>query len=247
MVGLATLGLLFLSFAFGIIGMSVGINALEKSNDLKDVVRENATPGVTVDIDTSGQSFNFTWCRCRSDPNIFFSSFGDTEAFDSAVVLAVGCGLLALTSLLTFLAYVSIFKPVSRRPVLFASLVHWFLAVWIFASLVAFDVIAVNRSAKVAAFLGETQLPDSVVQQQEQALGVSPTYWDHDYIKLLAILPWFAFLFAVIVGLERFFASKHFDSHRGARTAAVDAAVVRDEADSKEDAGKRSVEKRESV
>ncbi|KAL5532362.1 hypothetical protein ACEPAF_5932 [Sanghuangporus sanghuang] len=222
MVGLATLGLLFLSFAFGIIGMSVGINALEKSNDLKDVVRENATPGVTVDIDTS-------------------------EAFDSAVVLAVGCGLLALTSLLTFLAYVSIFKPVSRRPVLFASLVHWFLAVWIFASLVAFDVIAVNRSAKVAAFLGETQLPDSVVQQQEQALGVSPTYWDHDYIKLLAILPWFAFLFAVIVGLERFFASKHFDSHRGARTAAVDAAVVRDEADSKEDAGKRSVEKRESV
>ncbi|KAL5521065.1 hypothetical protein ACEPAG_8987 [Sanghuangporus baumii] len=228
MVGLVTLGLLFLSFAFGIIGMSVGINALVKSNDLKDFVRQNAPPGVTVDIDTS-------------------------QAFDSAVVLAVGCGLLALTSLLTFLAYVSIFKPVSRRPVLFASLVHWFLAVWIFATLVAFDVIAVNRSAKVAAFLGQTQLPDSIVQQQEQALGVSPTYWDHDYIKLLAILPWFAFLFAVIVGLERFFASKNFKSHRGARTAAVDAAetseagVARDEEDSKEDAGKRSVEKRESA
>lgn len=49
----------FLSFAFGIIGLGVGINALHKSNQQKDYVKLHATSGVSVNIDTSGAPFSY--------------------------------------------------------------------------------------------------------------------------------------------------------------------------------------------
>lgn len=70
------------------------------------------------------------------------------------------------------------FRPKTLR--LF-SYFHFFLSTWVFATLVAFDIIVRNRSAKITAFLGSVQLPDSLIEAQEKALGVNPEYWSNSY------------------------------------------------------------------
>lgn len=207
MSGLVRSVALFMSFAFGVIGMSVGINALVKSNNLKAFVRAAAPPGVSVDINTH-------------------------DIISSGAVLTVGCGLLALTSLLTFL--LTFLRPRARKTHRFSGFLHFFWVVWILATVIAYDVIARNREAKVTAFLAGGQLPDSFVQQQEQLLGVTPKYWPHNYIKLPAILPWFAFLFGAIAGVTLFHTTKAGPdiAHSSRNAAAAD-----------ESAGKPSTEK----
>ena len=63
--------------------------------------------------------------------------------------------------------------------------IYFFIAFWILVSLIAFDVIERNRSAKITATLGGQQLPQSAIEQQEQSLGVSPKYWDQQYSEYL--------------------------------------------------------------
>jgi len=159
--------------------MGAGINALHKSDDLKDFVHSNAPPGVRVDIN-------------------------DNDVFSSGTVVTIFSGLLALTSLIT-LVLLLLFRR-SPKPLLMrlSAALHLFFAIWIFGALIPFDAFTRNRSARVAAFIGDTQLPDSIVQQQQQALGVSAVYWDQDYLRILAILPWFAILFGVIAAIVLF-------------------------------------------
>ncbi|KAH8110943.1 hypothetical protein DFH11DRAFT_1547104 [Phellopilus nigrolimitatus] len=77
---------------------------------------------------------------------------------------------------------------------------HLALATWLGATLVAFDVLARTRSARVSARLGALALPPAAVAQQERALGVSPVYWAQRYIRLLAIIPWLAVLCGAAAG-----------------------------------------------
>ncbi|OAX42765.1 hypothetical protein K503DRAFT_766467 [Rhizopogon vinicolor AM-OR11-026] len=77
----------------------------------------------------------------------------------------------------------------------------FFGALWVLATVIACDVLFVTGSSKISATIGEIAVPQSVIQQIEQEIGVSPEYKDKWYLRLCAILPWFAFLFATLSGL----------------------------------------------
>lgn len=53
----------------------------------------------------------------------------------------------------------------------------------------------------MSATLDGVPVPASVIQDVEAVLGFTPVYRDIDYLKLLAVLPWFALLFSVIAGV----------------------------------------------
>lgn len=116
-----------------------------------------------------------------------------SDAFDPGVNVTVISGVLGITSLVTLLYLAlrplprsttssSSLKPTTRPILLLTSALHTLLSIWIFAALIAYDVIVRNRSARVSAFLPNGQsLPQSLVEQQERALGVSSVYWDKEY------------------------------------------------------------------
>lgn len=95
-----------------------------------------------------------------------------------------------------------------------------FGALWLLATVIACDVIFATRSTKVTVTLGGIVVPQSSIQPIQQAIGISPEYkqkWYCTYspgrvsgflanscnlkVKLCAILPWFASLFATVSGL----------------------------------------------
>jgi len=175
------LALLFLSFAFGVISGAVGINSLVKAKQQKSYVKHNAPPGVSVNIDTQ-------------------------DLFSSGVVLTVGAGLLALVSAITLPLLLSSRRPAKHHRI--SAILHAFFTVWIFATLIPVDVFSRHRSARVTASLGGVPLPASIIAAEQRALGVSPVYWDQHYIRLLAIIPWFAVLFGALTAFSLFSAAR---------------------------------------
>ncbi|THH03711.1 hypothetical protein EW145_g6068 [Phellinidium pouzarii] len=170
---------LFLSLSFGLASLSVGIDAFVKSNNLENLVSKHVPPGVVVDINKQ-------------------------DVFATGIVVTIVSGLLAITSIVTLLfTSLRTCKLSTTAHRVLASL-HVLFSTCLFAALVPFDDIARNRQVKITASLGGIPLPPIAVQQQEHALGVSPTYWSMHYIRLVAIIPWFAVLFGVLAGAALF-------------------------------------------
>ncbi|KAI6157089.1 hypothetical protein BKA82DRAFT_126293 [Pisolithus tinctorius] len=175
------LAALFLSFAFAVVGLGVSINARVKANQVLKQVYDAAPQGTVVNVDTKDIS-------------------------DVGIVVLTGCALqVALSALFT----VFVFIP-RRTTALFLRIQGWllyFCGLWLLATLIPFDVIFATRQANVTATLNGIPVPASEVQNMEEALGLSPYYKDAWYLKLVAILPWFAFPFAVLAGFVLQFAA----------------------------------------
>ena len=120
-----------------------------------------------------------------------------------------------IIALVTVAAY-SVFNRSKTRPKVFTVIgsLLAFTSLWLLSLTIAFTVIFATKSARVSATLGGVQLPQSIVDAQAQALGVSPIYKDQSYRELrprcltqcaheirspsvlhAAILPWFTWLF----------------------------------------------------
>lgn len=160
---------LFLSFAFGVVGMGVGINALVKFKHEKHQLEAAVPAGASVSVDTS-------------------------DVLDAGYVLTVVCGLLALASL-AFLVPAFLARARAPRTLRIEGAVLAFLSVWLFATLVPFTDFFANRSAKITAFIGAIQIQPQVIQQVVASLGATTEYRHVDYLRLPAVLQWFAFLF----------------------------------------------------
>jgi hypothetical protein len=94
-----------------------------------------------------------------------------------------------------------------------------FASVLLLAVTIAFTTIFATKSARVSASIGTLQLPQSVIDSQAKALGVSPVYKEQSYRELqsspalqsadaicpsvlhAAILPWFAWLFTSVAAV----------------------------------------------
>lgn len=111
-------------------------------------------------------------------------SDSSVDVLRCGIVLTVASGLLALLSFLS-LAYnvLPTFRPYAPKSLRLLSYLHFFMALWVFATVVAFDVIVRNRSAKLTAFLGTFQLTEAMIEAQEKLLGMSPAYWSNGYCK----------------------------------------------------------------
>ncbi|KAF8191261.1 hypothetical protein BJ912DRAFT_1058261 [Pholiota molesta] len=62
---------------------------------------------------------------------------------------------------------------------------------------VPYMVYFTSRQAKVTAFIGTTQLPDSLVKSAEAAAGSTGVYKKISYLRLFAIFPWFTLFFSL--------------------------------------------------
>lgn len=203
-LALTRIASLLLSFAFGVIGMGVGINALVKFNHQKRQLKGAAPAGATVNIDAS-------------------------DVLDSGYVLTVVCGLIALSSAI-FLFPIFLAPALAGRTLKLQGGVLGFLSVWLFATLVPFTDFFANHSAKVTAFLGSFEIPQSTIQQVVASLGATTQYRHVDYrasflchllclwrscsaVRLSAILPWFAFLFGLTSAVLSFLESRGARRH----------------------------------
>ncbi|KIM33073.1 hypothetical protein M408DRAFT_326733 [Serendipita vermifera MAFF 305830] len=186
------LGLLFLTWCFGVIGGSVGLNAVVKRNiQVANTQALVAASGIVVNIDTS-------------------------SLLNPGIVLTVGCTVLAIVASiwlgLLLLDMRKSASAVSKEPISTRTLpLQWmslaFMAVWIFACAVPATLTAVNGEAKVTAFSRGAQLPDALVAATERSLGVDPAYWSNDFVRLQTIPPWIALGFAIITTIVTFVAS----------------------------------------
>ncbi|KAJ7182881.1 hypothetical protein C8R43DRAFT_968388 [Mycena crocata] len=178
---------LFLAWVWAIIALGVEINALAKSNKDKTAITDEIPPPTKVSLDTS---------------DVFQSA---------AVVTTVTLIILALSTLYILLLVIdsNSRSGISTRtlPLQYFSLA--FLALWLFAVQIPLSVFVSQRSIKVAASIGGVTIQDGVLKTIERALGAKTAYKDYYYLKLLAILPWFLFLFTLAAAVVGFLASSY--------------------------------------
>ncbi|KIK94327.1 hypothetical protein PAXRUDRAFT_457573 [Paxillus rubicundulus Ve08.2h10] len=172
----ARLGALFFSFTFSVIGGSVGLNALVKSNQERSYIRNAAASmGASVSIDVS-------------------------DVFSTGAVITTVCALLSLISAASF-AFTWCPIRDKRFGYRSQSCALFFCSIWLFVTLIPFDYFFTNREAQVSATLDGFSVSDNIMQSIEQVLGVTPVYKDIDYLRLVAVLPWFSLIFSVIAGV----------------------------------------------
>ncbi|GBE84228.1 predicted protein [Sparassis crispa] len=206
---------LALATAFGIIGMSVGISAVVKSNRQKTKVRHSVPAGTSVSIDTN-------------------------DVLHSGIVNTVVCGLLAVVS---FSALITTLVSASgRRASLIFAHVLLFLSIWLFATLVPFTDFVANRQAKVSATLDGISLPQSVIQAVQAQIGVTGIYHKLLYLRIASALPWIAFLFGVLSAVFLYATERGADSSRYPLAAGGTVGSIREVDDKPKEAEKVGVQ-----
>ncbi|KAJ7916809.1 hypothetical protein B0H13DRAFT_1997115 [Mycena leptocephala] len=178
---------LFLAWAWSLISLAICINALVKSKKDKNSITDEIRPPTTVSIDTNDVS----------------------QA--GAVVATVSTLILVLCTLYIGLMVVdsNARSGISTRTLPLQYLSLAFLAVWLFATQIPLSLFVSTRSVQVSAFINGIKISDGFVKTVERALGTKTRYKDYDYLNLLAILPWFAFLFTLAAAVVSFLASSH--------------------------------------
>ncbi|KIL62825.1 hypothetical protein M378DRAFT_165288 [Amanita muscaria Koide BX008] len=73
-----------------------------------------------------------------------------------------------------------------------------FCGALLFAPLVSYTLVYQSRSANVAVSVFSLRVPENIVQIAQSGLGIQSKYNQIDFLRLMAILPWFTVLFSVI-------------------------------------------------
>ncbi|KAG1780034.1 hypothetical protein EV702DRAFT_56467 [Suillus placidus] len=182
---------LFLTFAFSVVGWSVVINALVKSNQESSYVKNVAPGGTIVDL-----NYHNIYSACS--------------------VIAAACALLTTLSLVSAFSQ---FSSIGRKQRLLRlqAFLMLFGALWLLATVIACDVLFATRSTKITATFDGVPVSQSVIQQMEQNIGVSPEYSKKWYLRLCAILPWFAVLFATFSGLLLLHNARNTNDYRSTK------------------------------
>ena len=175
-MALLTLAALFFSFDFAVISVGLLIHAFIASNDQVEDLRAAVPRGTVLNVNKDGEviwSISQLLCHsCLSAPDI-------TTA--GKVSIAVQALIIVLTAVSAY----AVFNRSKTRPKFFfilGSLLS-FTSLWLLSVTIAFTVIFATKSARVSASLGGIQLPQSIINAQARALGVSPVYKDQSYRK----------------------------------------------------------------
>jgi len=181
-MALFTLAALFFSFDFAVVGAALLIRAFVAANNQVDDLRAAIPRGTVLNVNN------------------------DDITITGKVSIAVQALIIALT---TVSAY-TVLNRSKIRPKFFVILgsLFSFASLWLLSVTIAFTVIFATKSARVTAFLGSVQLPQSVIDAQARNLGVSPVYKDQSYLLHAAILPWFTWLFTTVAAVAMFLESR---------------------------------------
>jgi hypothetical protein len=159
----ARLVCLFLAFAFAVVGGSVGLNALIKSNQEQTRLRHALPPGATLNVNLNG-------------------------IYQTGVVLTTVCALIALLTLIYFI--LSLARP-AKCWLAFQAWTLGFCAVWLFPVMIAYDNFVRTRSAGLSVTVGGVLWPFSTIQGVENRLGVTNVYRHVYYRAWPFLFPYF--------------------------------------------------------
>ncbi|KAJ7176845.1 hypothetical protein C8R46DRAFT_1346783 [Mycena filopes] len=194
---------LFLAWAWSLISLAIGINAFVKSNRDKKRIVSEVPPPTIISLNTN-------------------------DVFRAGVVVTVvSAVIMVLCTLFIGLLVVDANKRsgISTRTLPLQYLSLAFFAVWLFATQIPVSVFVSQRSVKVSAMINGLNLPNGVIKTIERALGTNIAYKDFSYLKLLAIIPWFALIFTVAAAVVSFLASSRAGNGNNSR-AEVKAGAV---------------------
>ncbi|KAH6909771.1 hypothetical protein BKA70DRAFT_175788 [Coprinopsis sp. MPI-PUGE-AT-0042] len=162
----ARLASLNLTSALATVAACLGLNALIRSNQLKSSFKSKAPPPTRVEIDTEA-------------------------ILNTGIVATVGCILLAgFCFIFASMTLIPKFRRIANKTLKVQAGLIAFSAIWIFACMVPYMKYYLNDSAGVKAFIGSTQLPDSLVKSLQEKSGSSSVYKDMWFLRPFAILPW---------------------------------------------------------
>jgi hypothetical protein len=165
---------LTVAWCFSVIASSVGLNALIKSNQQKSKLKKLAPAPTVVTIDTS-DIFNV-----------------GVLATTVSLVLAI----LASKSLIGM--FLPITKRLIRNTLRIQAYIGLLFCTILVGAMIPYMIYFETHQAKVAAFIGTVQLPDSVIIPVEKSSGSTRIYKDIGYLKLVAIFPWIALFFNLV-------------------------------------------------
>jgi len=174
---------LFLAFAFGVIGFSVGLNAMIKSNQEESTFQRGLPPGTQVTV------------------NI------DDILYPGVVVTAV-CAIIAVLTAIFIPLHILSPPFASHTKQRLEPFLLAFFALVLFITLVPFTIYVAQHRANVTASLFGIELPRAVILEAEKLLGATSIYRDIAYLRFLAIFPWFTVLFTGIAAAISFTVSQ---------------------------------------
>ncbi|KAF7377438.1 hypothetical protein MSAN_00165500 [Mycena sanguinolenta] len=176
---------LFLAWAWSLISFSIGVNAFVKSKQDKNQIVDKIPFPTNISINTNDI----------------------TQA--GAVVTTISVLILILTTLYIALMVIdaNARSGISTRTLRLQYISLSFLAIALFATEIPVSLFVSTRSAKVSASVDGFNLSDGTLKTIERALGAQTAYKDFSYLKLLAILPWFTFIFTLAAAIVSFLAS----------------------------------------
>jgi len=181
-MALLTLIALFFTFDFAVVGAALLIRAFITSNNQVRDLRAAIPRGTVLNVN-------------RHD----ITTAGQVSAAVQGII--VGLAVLSAYAVLNR----SKIRPKSL--VILGSLLS-FTSIWLLSVTIAFTVIFATKSARVSASLGGVQLPQSIIDAQARALGVSSVYKDQSYLLHAAIISWFTWLFTTIAAVSVFLKSR---------------------------------------
>jgi len=168
---------LALAAAWSIIGGSIGLNALIKSNQTQTRFRKEAPPGVTL-------------------------KFHINDTYQPGIIITTICASLAILTVI-FLVVTLVWPKRATGSLKIQGYIFTFFSLWLLATEIPYTVAVASHRAKIDAFLGGVQLPAQTVQGAIAAAGESDKYSKLHPAVLLAIFPWITLVFvsALIVVL----------------------------------------------
>lgn len=197
---------LSLTWAFAVMASGAGLNSLIKSDQSQSSLKSKVPPPAVVTIDIS-------------------------DVRTTGIIATVACLLIALlTSAFVFfllfpIKFGSTSTPLSTRTLRLQWISLAFCALFLFSVQVPFTHYFATRAAVVRAFVGNVELPHSVIQTVEAQLGATSIYREIDYLRLTAVFPWIAFaslLVTIGITVAAIFSTRGLRTHPGSASSMVE-------------------------
>ncbi|KAN0079843.1 hypothetical protein V8E55_009409 [Tylopilus felleus] len=177
---------LLLSFASALLGFSIGLSGLLRARQELSYINQQVVPHGIIDL-------------------------GIHDVIVSGAIITAICGLLAVLSVVFF---VFTWRPIKHRASFFhiQSWTLFFCAEWLFATLLTFDYFFSSRSAQIIINLNGRPVSPSVIQHLAHILNFTHAYQATYFLRLLAVMPWFACILAVVAGVMLQLAASRADA-----------------------------------
>ncbi|KAK7052087.1 hypothetical protein R3P38DRAFT_3172420 [Favolaschia claudopus] len=183
---------LFFAFVWSVVALAIGINTVVTANKDKKRIEAQVPSFAKVSLNATDVSV----------------------AGAVATIASVFVAFLSVGYIVLMIVDANTRSGVSTRTLPLQYISLSFLALWLFASAIPVSLFVNTRSAKLSVSIAGIPISDRTLQLILDALKLSTAYKDLNYLRLLAIFPWIAFVFTLVAAVVSFLASS--SAHKNA-------------------------------